>query len=42
MGHSVLLAADVLGAFVVLAHGGVRVVHKVVVFGAFEVLAVLV
>ena len=42
MGHSVLLAADVLGTFVVLAHGFVSVVHQLVVFGAFEVRAVFV
>ena len=42
MGLSVLLAADVLRAFVVLAHGCVSVVHENVVFGAVEVLAVLV
>ena len=35
------LAADVFGAHVVLADGGISVFHQVVVSGAFEVRAVL-
>ena len=35
------LAADVFGAHVVLADGGICVFHQVVVSGAFEVRAVL-